>query len=242
MPDEGSISIGVWGWVLTGQPLFDNGTLAATTETSYVRMPGTPGLGRGANVSLPAGGHNALRFSYFDTKASGAFTVPIPLNLWSIPFSPGDYTDTYYRLRSFKLSYEFVSWPYPIGNRRIRVKTLYQAQLVRMLTDFTAPLSATATTPGSGAKTVILPELGLGVTYYLSRNVHFDANASGFDIPHHGALGDVDASISFRYSRFELQGGAKLLYFKTSTHSDFYDKGTMGGPFVGVKFYLGGYP
>jgi len=90
MPDEGTISVGVSGWILTGQPIFDSGTLSASSETSHLRMPGKPGLGRGANLSLPAGGHNALKISYFDTKADGTFTVPIPLNFWSIPFSPGD--------------------------------------------------------------------------------------------------------------------------------------------------------
>lgn len=238
MPDEGTISVGVSGWILTGQPIFDSGTLSASSETSHLRMPGKPGLGRGANLSLPAGGHNALKISYFDTKADGTFTVPIPLNFWSIPFSPGDVTSTYYRIESFKVSYEFVSWPFPIGSRRIRVKTLYQAQLVRMSTDFTSPLSVTATSPGAGSKTVILPTLGMGISDYISRYLRFDANASGFEIPHHGAIGDVNASISYRISKFEVQGGARLYYFKTSTNSDFYMKGLMGGPFVGVKFYL----
>jgi hypothetical protein len=201
-------------------------------------MPGNPGLGRGAIISLPAGGHNAFRVSYFDTKATGNFVVPTPLNFWSVPFSPGDATNTYYRIENFKLSYEFVSWPFPIGSRRIRVKTLWQAQIVRMSTDFTSPLSATATIPGAGSKTVILPTLGMGISYYLKRSVRFDAEASGFEIPHHGALGDVNVSLSYRISRLELQGGARLYYFKTSTNSDFYDKGLMGGPFVGVKFYL----
>jgi hypothetical protein len=238
MPDEGAISIGVWGWDLTGQPIFDSGTLSASSETSHLRLPGKPGVGRGADLSLPAGGHNALRVSYFDSKASGTFTVPIPLNFWSVPFSPGDVTDTYYRFESVKVSYEFVSWPFPIGSRRIRVKTLLQGQVLRMDTNFTSPLSATATIPAAGSKTVILPTLGMGVSDYISRYLRLDANASGFEIPHHGAIGDVDVSINYRISKFEVQGGARLYYFKTSTNADFYDKGLMGGPYVGLKFYL----
>lgn len=238
MPDEGVISVGVWGWILSGQPIFDAGTLQASSETSHLRMPGTPSLGRGANVSIPAGGHNAIRLSYFDTKASGTFVAPINLNFWSIPFSPGDVTDTNYRIRSFKFSYEFVSWPYPIGSRKIRVKTLWQAQVARMSTGFAAPLSTTATTPAAGSKTVVLPTLGLGISYYLAKDLRFDADASGFMIPHHGAIGDVNTAMSYRFSRLELQLGAKLYYFKTSTHADFYMKGLMGGPFIGVKFYL----
>ena len=238
MPDEGMVSVGISGWILSGQPIYDSGTESASTETSHIRMPGQPKLGRGAEIGLPAGGHNALRLSYFDSRASGNFIAPINLNFWSVPFSQGDQTFTDYRIRDVKVSYEFVSWPYPIGSRKIRVKTLWQAQVVRMNNDFTAPLSTTATIPASGSKTVILPTLGMGVTDYLSRNLRVEANASGFMIPHHGAIGDVDVMAAYHVSRLELQAGAKLFYFKTSTHADFYMKGLMGGPFVGVKFYL----
>jgi len=238
MPDEGAISIGLWGWGLTGQPVFDSGTLQASTEGSHVRMPGEARFGRGADVSLPAGGHNALRIIYFDTKAAGNFTAPVDLNFWSIPFSAGDYVYTNYRVRSAKISYEFVSWPFPIGSRKIRVKTLWQAQVTRIEANFNAPLSTTATIPAGGSKTVVLPTIGMGVSYYLSKNLRFDADASGFLIPHHGAIGDVDSSIGYRISKLEFQVGAKLYYFKTSTHSDFYMKELFGGPFVGVKFFL----
>ena len=238
MPDEGAFSLGVWGWDLTGQPIFDSGKLAATTEGSHIRLPGQPKLGRGASISLPAGGHNAIRLTYFDTSATGSFIAPVNLNFWSVPFSQGDQTFTDYRIRSVKASYEFVSWPFPIGSRKVRVKSLWQVQVVRMNTDFTAPLSLTATLPGAGSKTVVLPTLGVGVSDYLSRNVRVDADASGFFIPHHGSIGDADLSIAYRVSRVELQAGAKLYYFKTSTHADFYVRGLMGGPFVGVKFYL----
>ena len=238
MPDEGTISIGVWGWVLTGQPIFDGGTLQGAAEDSHIRLPGHAKLGRGAELKIPAGGHNAIRVTYFDTKAAGTFIAPVNLDFWGIGFSPGDATDTNYRLRAAKASYEFVSWPFPIGSRKIRVKTLWQVQVAKMDTTFNAPLSTTATSPASGSKTVILPTFGMGVTDYLSRYLHVDANASGFVIPHHSAIGDVDMSISYRVSKFELQAGGKLYYFKTSTHSDFYMKGLIGGPFVGLKFYL----
>ncbi len=111
-------------------------------------------------------------------------------------------------------------------------------QYAKISSNFTAPLSTTALSPAVGSKTVILPTLGVGITDYLSRYVHVDANFSGFMIPHHGALADADASMSFRYSKLELQVGAKVFYFKTSTHSDFYMKGLLAGPFVGLKFYL----
>lgn len=238
MPDEGRISIGIWGWLPTGNPIYDKGKLAASTEASHLRFAGKPKLGRGVILSLPAGGHNAIRISYFDTKASGNVNAPTDLNLWSTGFTAGDYLSTNYRLRGGKFSYEFLTWPYPIGSRRFRLKTLWQVQYAKIESTFNAPLSTTETSVATGSKTVILPTLGLGITEYFSRNVHFDANASGFTLPHRAALGDVDASLSFRFSKLELQAGGKMYYFKTSPKGDFYMKGMLTGAFVGLKFYL----
>jgi len=238
MPDEARLSLGVWGWISTGQPVYDAGYAAASTEDAHVRIPGKSGTGYGASASLPAGEHNSIRITYFETKSTGSFIAPNNLNLWSVPFTQGDAVSTYYHLRGGKLSYEFVSWPFPIGSRHFRFKTLYQVQYAKIDSNFTAPLSTTATIPAAGSKTIILPSLGVGVTDYLSRYIHVDANASGFMIPHHGALGDADASISFRFSKLELQLGGRLYYFKTSTSSDYYMKGTLAGPIVGLKYYL----
>jgi hypothetical protein len=237
MPGEGKISIGVWGWLPRGEPVFDKGKLAPTTETSHLRFAGTPSLGRGISATIPAGGHNAIRITYFDTKASGNLTASNNLALWDQGFSAGDAISTYYKLQSGKFSYEFLTWPYPVGSRRFRLKTLYQVQYAKIQSIFNAPLSATAFGPATGSKTLILPALGVGIADYLSRDVHFDVNASGFVLPHK-ALGDVDASMSFRFGRLELQLGGKVYYFKTSTGSDFFMKGLLAGPFVGLKFYL----
>jgi hypothetical protein len=240
MPDEGKISIGIVGWVPIGHPTFNNGkgTSNSSGETSFLDFQGKDKLAPGVTVSLPGGGHNAVRVSYFETTSSGNFTAANDLNLWSTGFSGGDYIATNYKLKNVKFSYDFVSWPFPVGSRRFRFKTLWQVQYVNIKSTFNAPLSTTDTSVATGSKNIILPTLGVGITEYFSRNVRLDVNASGFGIPHHAVLADVEAAPAVRVGRLELRGGVKLFYFKTSPNADFYMSGRLLGAFAGVRFYL----
>ena len=238
MADEGKISIGPYGWFPTGQPTFDKGKGTTSTTASRIELQGKSKLARGLILSLPGGGHNAIRVSYFDTKASGNITAPSDLNLWSSGYSQGDYLATQYNLKSAKFSFEYLTWPYPVASRRFRLKTLWQVQFVKATSTFSAPLSADPTNVGTGSKTIILPTLGLGITEYFSPDFHVDINASGFGIPHHGAIADGEAALAYKFSRIELRGGFKAFYFKTTPKGDFYMRGRLVGGFVGIRLYL----
>ena len=237
MPDEDRLSIGFAGWLPMGNPIYDKGPLTPATDFSHIVLEGKPKLGRELIIGLPAGGHNTFRITYWDTRAAGNVTTAGDLDLWGVGFSAGDYLATYYRMRAGKVSYEYVTWPYPIASRHFRLKTLWQVQFANINSSFNAPLSLTDTSVGAGSKTVILPSLGLGITEYLSRYVHLDVNGSGFAIPHHG-IADADGSINYRISRLEFQVGGRFFYFKTGTKGDFYMKGNLGGAFVGLKLFL----
>ena len=79
--------------------------------------------------------------------------------------------------------------------------------------------------------------MGLGVAQYASRNFRFEANASGFALPHRFNIWDADATIAYRAGRVELRGGVKAFHFHTSAKLDYYVWGTMAGAFVGLRWY-----
>jgi len=86
-----------------------------------------------------------------------------------------------------KVSYEYLTWPYPVGGRHFRLKTLWQVQYITMKTIFDAPIkSSTPDSTGAytdystiGSKSYITPALGLGSHEYATRNLRLEANLSG---------------------------------------------------------------
>ena len=235
--DEGDPSLDGFGWLPVGHPSFNKGQATTSTEASNATFSGQAKFAWGGNIRIPAGTHNAVRLSYFDTHASGNFIAGTDLNLWGSGYNAGDYITNTYRLRSFGLSYDFLTWPYPTRNRRFRLKTLWQFQYASVKSTFDAPLSANPPSPGTGSKSIYLPGLGLGVTEYLSSNFRVEALASGFDIPSHSALANAEADIAYKFGRIEVRAGGKVFYFKTSPQGDFYMKGLLTGGFAGLRFY-----
>jgi len=239
MADEGKISVGGSGWAPLGHPVFDKGKDSASTTDSRIEYQGKDNVAPGLVLSLPGGGHNAVRISYFEVKADGSTTAATDLTLFDQGYAAGTFVTTEYKLQNIKLSYDYVTWPYPIGSRRFRLKTLWQVQFTKVSSVFTAPFSGDPTgSVATGSKTIILPTLGLGPAYYLSRNFHIEIDGSGFGIPHHAAIGDVDAFASYKVSRIEIRGGLRYYYFKTNPNSDFYTRGVLAGGYIGLRFYL----
>lgn len=250
MPDEGKFSIGVIGWMGNGhQPTIDAGPVfAKDINGNSIRVPaavpsrlqfqGRPGVIPGAEVTIPAVKRNAVRISYFRTRASGNVIIPTDLLLWGGNYSKGDYLATNYRLQNAKISYEFLTWPYPIESRRFRLKTLWQFQYTEMSTGFDAPLKANGPNTASGHKTLYAPSLGLGPSYYVTRHIRLEADASGFAIPHHWTIWDADADMAFRFGKLELRVGGKAFHFRTSPQADYYLRGTFAGAFGGLRFFL----
>src|ERR1035441_10137089 len=152
-----------------------------------VRMPGEAGY----YLGIAAGLHNSLRVSYFSTKRSGTTTAANEMVIFSQPYAAGDQLSTNGKISDYKLSYEYLTWPYPVEARHFRLKTLYQVQYIEVKTVFDAPvLSATPDSSGNftsystlGSKGYITPALGLGVHEYATRYFRLEANVSGFMLP-----------------------------------------------------------
>jgi hypothetical protein len=252
MPGESGIWIGLGGSEPTGNPIFDKGRASGITNNSLITLQGRPKLGESAEIGIALGLHNALVVSGFSTRAAGDFTSASTLTLWSQSYNPGVLISTNYQLQDLKLSFEYLTWPYPVESRHFRLKTLWQVQYVNVKTGFDAPLLPITTTGGApligsngspvdyqaaGSRWFLSPTLGLGATEYLSKFVRLELNASGFAFPRRWTIWDSEGSLNFRLGHFELGGGVRAFHFKTSTNGPFYVRATLISPQVSLRWY-----
>jgi hypothetical protein len=245
MPGEAGWNIGLTGWLPIGNTFTDKGHAADFTGASKLQLAGKSKGAPGAEIGIAAGLHNSIRISYFNSKLSGTTTAPNDLVLFSQGYLKGDELTTNAKLSDYKVSYEYLTWPYPVGGRHFRLKTLWQVQYITMKTIFDAPIkSSTPDSSGAytdystiGSKSYITPAFGLGFHEYATRNFRLEANLSGFWLPHRFNLVDSDATMAYRAGHFELRAGAKAFVFRTSPKADYFYRGTTGGVFVGVRWY-----
>jgi hypothetical protein len=170
------------------------------TEQLAGKSKGAPG----AEIGIAAGLHNSIRISYFNSKLSGTTTAPNDLVIFSQGYLKGDQLTTNAKLSDYKISYEYLTWPYPVGGRHFRLKTLWQVQYITLKTIFDAPIkSSTPDSSGAytdystiGSKSYITPAFGLGFHEYATRNFRLEANLSGFWLPHRFNLVDSDATVA----------------------------------------------
>jgi hypothetical protein len=253
LPGEYGFYIGFNAWLPQQQPVFDKGHNAGYIANSHIVMQGTPKFADGGEFGLAMGLHNMLRFSYFQTRASGDFTPSADTVVFNNQiYGAGTLVSTNYLLQNVKLSFDYLTWPYPVESRRFRLKTLWQVQYTSAKIGFDAPLLPLVDANGnplidaagnpisyaaSETKWFIIPTFGLSATEYLTPHIRFEASADGFTIPHHSTLYEGESTINLRVSHFEVRGGAKLFHFSTSPSADFYMKGTLASVFFGVRWY-----
>ena len=242
MPGEAGWNIGLTGWLPTGNTFTDKGHAADFTSASKLQLAGKSKGAVGAEIGIAAGLHNSIRISYFNSKLSGTTTAPNDLVIFSQGYLKGDELSTNANLTDYKISYEYLTWPYPAGGRHFRLKTSVAGavhhheddfrrayQIVhtgqqRNLTDYSA----------RGSKSYITPAFGLGFHEYASRNFRFEANASGFGCRPSLNLLDTDAMMAYRAGKIELRAGGKGFLFRTRPRSDYLYRGSTGGLFVGL--------
>jgi hypothetical protein len=245
MPGESGWFIGLTGWLPVGKAYIDKGKQASFTGSSFFQLPGTSKGQPGGELGIAAGLHNSIRISYMFSKAAGTTIAPNDLVIFSQAYSKGDQLSTSYKMSNYKVSYEYLTWPYPVEGRHFRLKTLWQVQYITFRSNYDAPVksntpdSAGNLTPYSttGSKSYFTPTLGLGIHEYATRHFRFEANASGFGLPHRFNLWDADASVAYRVGKIEVRGGVRALHFHSSAKSDYYVRGTLSGAFVGVRWY-----
>jgi len=252
-PGESGFWVEIEGWLPKEQPYQNGGTKNTDLGSStFITLQGKPKYAESLDIGLAVGLHNTLKLSLTNFNAVGDYTSPIIVTAWGQAYSGGEYLSTDYHFEQAKLSYEYLTWPFPVGSRKIRLKTLWQLQFTNISTSFDAPdnyydsngnlildsTGAPISLVGAGTKRIISPEFGLGFSYYPSRHLRFEFNGSGFGFPHRYYVWDGDASVNIRVlNHLEIRLGARGLGFKTSTNGDYYIKGNYIAPFAGIRWY-----
>ena len=100
-------------------------------------------------------------------------------------------------------------------------------------------MTATVTAPDQPltvSQRIMLPAVGLGVEYVMSRHFRLEVRGSGMIIPHRSTIADAEGNAVVRVRSLEFFVGGKFLHFKTTSNSDTYISGTLWGPDAGVRW------
>ncbi len=253
-PGESGFWFGVQGWFPKQDATFNRGNKPqfSYTESSLIKYQGKPKYAGGIELGLQVGLHNSLRADYLDVRNAGNFTTHVDLVAAPQLYTANTLITTNYHFQTGKLSYEYLTWPFPVGSRKIRFKTLWQVQFTQIHSSFDSPLAyynaaGNLILDSSGhpidlsathTKHIVGPMFGALVSYYPARHVRLEVSGSGFGFPHHYSIWNSEATINLRALRhFELRAGARALGFKTSTSSDYFIHGTYAAAFVGLRWY-----
>src|SRR5947209_13897251 len=216
-PGETGWWIGLTGWFPTEKPYIQKGRGATFTDSGNLQFQGTPKFSDGAEIGIAMGLHNALRFNYFESRAAGNIpSIPNQVQLWNQTYEAGTFVTTNYRIQRGVISFDYLTWPYPVESRRFRLKTLWQVQYTGIRSVFDAPKKPVVDVNGNpivdasgnlisyageGSRWFIYPEFGLGAAYFSGRHLRLRANGSGFAFPHKNTVWDADASANLKYGK-----------------------------------------
>ena len=238
-------SIGIFGMVTRGLPTLDKGRAASFTENGLLKFGGKNQVAPGILIVIPAGRGGSIQLSYFQFRGVGNVTTTTDSAYWSVPYAKGDYLETSYKLRNAKVSWNYLTFPFPRTDGKFRFKTLWEAQFVEWKTKTYAPLKSTTDADGNyvevtgeGSKTLVLPTLGAALEHKVSPSFRWEIKASGMGYPRRSALWDANAYIAYRRHSLEFVLGAKGLHVKTSARAEQYMKQTISGAYLGINWYL----
>jgi hypothetical protein len=233
---ERMFSVGLYDWVTTSASAgLHAGTQAILPPPHELTLPGKPYRAYGVMVTLPMKGSSRLEFSYDTLNANGNILAPTDLGLFGGTISQGEPLRTTYSVRHLKMSYNFLTYPNPPQDAKLRIKTLWEFHYLQLKPGVTATVSA-PDQQVTQSQRIILPALGLGLEYVMSKHFRLEMRGSGMAFPHRSALGDAQGDAVVRLGSIEIFAGAKFLHFKTSPKTDTFMSGTIWGPEGGLRW------
>jgi hypothetical protein len=221
-------------WLTHSAPTVRQGRANTAIDPGELGFPGRSKFAPGVIITVPTGHENSIEVSAFQVKGHGNSYLGVTQSFFGNEYAIHDILATDYVVKSYKVSWNYLTYPYPSANSKFRFKTLYEIRYTSVTADFNAPLDVNAA-PVQGSKSSIRPSLGAGIEYHPVRHVRFEAKASGFGFPHHGDIYDAEASLVVRGPHLEVMAGGRIFHFKTSTNADQYFTQTMWGPYGGLR-------
>jgi hypothetical protein len=236
---DGVGSVSLFYWLSDGTPSLIGGkqSTAATAGGGNLGLPADNKRAPGIVIAIPAGKFNRFEVSYFQTNGVGNSTSIQNLELFGQSVPANDYLAINYRIRNYKFSWNYLTWPSPPENAKFRIKTLWEIQYTTIATSVDAPFETSLTfAPAVATKHIIFPTFGLGGEYVPSKHFRIEARGSGFGFPHKAEQWEAEANAVGRIGHFEIFAGAKIFHFKTSPNADNYLEATLKGPYAGLRF------
>lgn len=222
-------------WLTNESPSLFGGHADTTDLPGDMHFNGQKKYSLETQLTIPTGHENSVEFTYFRNQGTGNQVIPLESNYFGNQFAADDQIFTAYTIQVAKLSWNYLTWPYPSNGAKFRVKTLWEVQYAHISSALNAPADVNAV-PTYGTAQAILPTLGMGIEYHPTRRVRLEMKASGFGIPHHDVIWDAEASAVLRVGRVEAFLSAKAYHFKTSPQGSQYFTSTLFGPLVGLRY------
>jgi hypothetical protein len=233
-------------WFAHGQPSLRGGEEFAFSGGSVLDYPGKAENAFAAQIVIPLPSRSDIRVVGFSLHGNGTTTLTSNNTYFSTPFVAGDYLSPSYTLQNVRISYEYLSLPWPPETKKWRLYTLYEVQYTNMKTVIDAPFKAPidvngnpVTTTATGSHYLLYPTFGLKLEYPATQTVRLELEGSGFGIPSHAGQWNADATAAFHFrDNFELRVGGKAFFVKTSPNSSEYFSELVYGAYVGLRYSM----
>jgi hypothetical protein len=232
---ENMTSVALFHWLPSGASSLVGGAASVDPPGQSLVLPGKPSQANGITFTLRAKGPTRVELSLFDVRASGNTLALRGLSIFGSNTQAGDYIAMDYRLRNLKLTWNYLTYPVPSLDSKLRLKTLYEVHLTQFMPVLAFPFKVDP--PVSSQQTLIYPAFGLGLEYVPSpKHFRTEIRFTGFGIPGHAALWDGEGSLVGRFGPMEIFAGEKAYHFRTSPTRDIYVQSMLWGPYGGVRW------
>jgi hypothetical protein len=227
-------SIAPFDWITKSAPIIRQGHANTDIDPGDLGFPGRSKEGYGFEITVPTGHENSVDFRYFQAKGQGNSVLGESEAFFGTLYAVGDVLASNWYAQSIKLSWNYLTYPYPSNHEKFRLKTLWELQYDRVGSSFNAPADVNAA-PVVGVKSIIFPTFGIGIEYHPAKHLRLELKASGFAVPHHGDIYDGEANIVIPGRHFEVALGGKVYHYKTSPQADQYLAQTLFGPYLELR-------
>jgi len=234
---DNMLSISVFYWRPDhGHPQYEPGTLSTSTVSQHLDLP-TASRATGAVITFPTKGFNRLELGYWQTYASGSTPAPEPLNLFGANLKKGDLIATNYKIRNIRLTWNYLTYPVPAFDAKLRIKTFWEAQYTHVVPYSSFPESSDPTATVGNKQSVIWPGAGIGFEYVPSKRFRMEGHLSGMAFPGRSRYADAEVTLVGTIGHVEIFGGGKAFHFRTSPKvPDSYIEATILGPMAGIRW------
>jgi hypothetical protein len=238
-PVKDQFTVSAFYWKPDGQPGFRAGAFVADPTTRFLDLTKKPNRASGFNLTFPTGSFNRLEVGAWRLSDGGVVFAPDRLNLFGANIKSGERLDTIYRITNLHVAWNYLTFPAPPFDAKLRVKTFWEFQYNSISPVVGFPDVKNSPEPIRPSQSVMYPGAGLGLEFIPSRHFRVEARGSGMAFPGRSGYYDVEASMVGRIKMVELFAGAKLYHLHSSPKkNDAYIQGTFFGPMVGLRWVI----